>query len=344
MSLRSLTCFGYQGSASRVYYLDSGGSVNELCWVQTSPGVWGFANNNLHAQAAAESALTSFSLEDGGIRVYFLDAENYVNELVYQNGGWSYHSLGYQAAAGSDLTSYANGGTNPRVYYQDANNYVNELAFDSVNGWGCTQLYQAAPGSSLTCYGISGVYTRLYYLDNNSLVHETAWISNKWVDTNLQSTAASGSALACLGLSGSSCVFYLDSNNYVHELGWSGRAGWTDTNLGSVSAAGSALACWVQSEALGSQAPHGYYLDSDSNVNEFYWTMGGPNNNPPAGWYQDSTGQVGTASTPLACFGVNSKFSRIYYFDVNFSVNEVGWNDGNWENTNLNQTAEAPPG
>jgi len=88
----ALMGFPVANDAARVYFLDQNNHVNELAWDYTVPNGWG-NTGDLTAKTGASpampgSALMGFPVADYAARVYFLDQNNHVNELAWENNGW----------------------------------------------------------------------------------------------------------------------------------------------------------------------------------------------------------------------------------------------------------------
>jgi hypothetical protein len=307
----ALTCFGVNGSDTRVYYLDPGQQLNEMAWVG------GWLNNPLGVTAAAGSALTCFGVNGSATRVYYLDPGQQLNEVAWV-GGWAHNNLGVTAAAGSALTCFGVNGSDTRVYYLDQNQQLNEMAWVGHfvnNPLGVT----AAAGSALTCFGVNGSATRVYYLDENQQLNEMAWVGH-WAHNNLGVTAAAGSALTCFGVNGSDTrVYYLDRGHQLNEMAWVGH--WVNNPLGVTAAAGSALTCF----GVNGSATRVYYLDPAHQLNEMAWDNG---------WAHNNLGVTAAAGSALTCFGVNGSATRVYYLDPAQQLNEMAWENG-WVNNNL---------
>jgi len=242
------------GGNPRVYYLDVWNNVIELAWHSNdNHWYWRIVTNDAKPvdvgtsinQAAPGSSLTSTTL-GGNPRVYYLDANNHVNELAWHSNDNTWYGRDVtedatQAAHGSSLTSTTLGG-DPRVYYLDANNHVNEMAWHTQgNNWSWrdvtedagASLHKNAPGSSLTSTTLGGD-PRVYQLDVWNNVIELAWHHNdnhwywrivtndaKPVDVGTSiNQAAPGSSLTSTTLDGNPRVYYLDANNHVNELAW----------------------------------------------------------------------------------------------------------------------------
>jgi hypothetical protein len=86
----ALTCFGVDGSDSRVYYLASSNNhVIELAWAGDH-----WVDTDLTKAApvpVAGSALACFGVAGSASRVYYLDSDSYLNELAWADTwvhGW----------------------------------------------------------------------------------------------------------------------------------------------------------------------------------------------------------------------------------------------------------------
>ena len=74
----ALACFGVNGSATRLYYLDTNYNVNELAWVNNQ-----FVNSVLPGSAVPRSSIACFGVNGSASRVYYLDADYRVDELAW---------------------------------------------------------------------------------------------------------------------------------------------------------------------------------------------------------------------------------------------------------------------
>ncbi len=210
----ALTCFGVNGSASRVYYIKptAGTNVNtqdvaELYW----DNGWNYhvltgdqGEVPMAPPAVPGSPLACFGVNGSASRVYYLGGEpRFVDQIadvyeLYWDNGWNYHKLtganGQAAGApsavpGSALTCFGVNGSASRVYYTGPGDEVYELYWD--NGWNYHKLTgaqaemptapPAAPGSALTCFGVNGSDSRVYYVDTQGQVNELAWLNGGWV-------------------------------------------------------------------------------------------------------------------------------------------------------------------
>jgi hypothetical protein len=324
-----LTCFGVGGSATRVYFLDSNGHVNELAWEGIGWRQTDVTSNAAGApKAAAGSGLTCFGVGGSATRVYYVDTTGHLNEIAWQNNGWFHNNTPAAAATTSPLTCFGVGSSATRVYYLDQTNHVFELAWEN-NSWGkptnVTVAASAPPpaaGTSLTCFGVGGSATRVYYVDTTGRVIELAWENNGWKTNLTPATHAAPNSLSSFGVGGSATrVYYLDQSNHVCELAWE-NSGWVLTPVASQAeappaAAGSALTCF----GVDGSATRVYYVDTTGHMNELAWENS---------WVRNVTLASGVATSALTCFGVGGSATRVYYLDKNHLVNELAWENPNW--------------
>ena len=186
-----LTCFGVGGLASRVYYQDGSGHINELGYEN------GWYVNDITAATGANpaaygSGLTCFGVAGFDTRVYYQDGSRHINELGWgADGGWYANDITDTVGAplanfDFALTCFGVGGTASRVYYTDQSLHVNELGWDNTYGWYVNDITAAtgAPQAltlkaGLTCFGVGGTDSRIYYQDQNHDIIELSW-QNGW--------------------------------------------------------------------------------------------------------------------------------------------------------------------
>jgi Fungal fucose-specific lectin len=362
MSSRSLTCFGVNAQATRVYYLNGSSQVCELAWDNSN---WVTTNVSVDASvangASPSSALTCFGVSGQYTRVYYFDRNSQIWELAWDNGKWLPTNLNTvakptapSAAPGSALTCFGVNGQYTRLYYLDAESQVWELAWDNGK-WIATNLNTAvtptapaaARGSDLTCFGVNGQYTRVYYLDTQSQAWELAWENGKWAAANINTaaiptapSAAPGSALTCFGVNGQyTRLYYLNNLSQVCELAWD-NGKWVPTNL-SVdafvpigAAPGSALTCF----GVNGLYTRIYYLDNGSQAWELAWDNGKWVATNLTAQASESVASVSPSAMPgsaLACFGVGGSATRLYYATPDgTTLNEMAWQN-HWVNRKL---------
>ena len=149
MSGTALACFGKDGTAARVYYIDES-NVWEAGW---NNGNWSLVNVTSKATGnppRARNVLACFGIGGAKPRIYYFDAPGNVWELAWNDGPWS----------ATNVTSRAAG--NPP---------------------------QAAPFSALTCFGYSGLHPRIYYFDMNGNLWELMIDGEQWYSGNKTSQA-----------------------------------------------------------------------------------------------------------------------------------------------------------
>jgi hypothetical protein len=181
-----LTCFGVNGVASRVYYLDANSHVNELAWEN------GWVNTDLTALVAMLVSGPRQTVEGG-----WLGAGVDMNITVQITA-----PPGYQWDGQQPIIALLDTRTNSSSLPGPGEASVNSATLDASGnlvvsvhcGWTTGDPVEvtvsakfaipAAAGSPLTCFGVNGVASRVYYLDANSHVNELAW-ENGWVNNLL---------------------------------------------------------------------------------------------------------------------------------------------------------------
>jgi hypothetical protein len=139
----SLTCFGVNGSATRLYFIDSANHVCEMEWDGNGfvcNDLTGSAQNGSSHPPAAGASLTCFGVNGSATRLYFVDSKNHLCEMAWEGNGF----------ACNDVTGAAQNGSS-----------------------------RPAPGTFLTCFGVNGSATRVYYQDEIDTLYEVAW-SGGW--------------------------------------------------------------------------------------------------------------------------------------------------------------------
>lgn len=139
----------------RVYYVDNANRVNEISVPSTSARGTGWSNNVLPSnQVRFDSPLTALTLANGDPRIYYIDSQNFVNELAWV-GQWvntvlpSEDSPGHPAAEYSGLTCFAFNGTDSRVYY--AGEFNRLTAYNWMgNHWENDELFLPGPAGPIT--------------------------------------------------------------------------------------------------------------------------------------------------------------------------------------------------
>jgi hypothetical protein len=331
----ALACFGYQGQATRVHFLNS---RSEVCQIAFEGNRWVFHNLTHDAKAlnpkqpvrpaAPGSALACFGYQGKHTRVYFFDADGNVCQIASEDNQWIFHNLTYaatpaypkqpvtRAAKRSAITCFGADGTDTHVYFFNDNGSVCEIAFAN-NQWVFTNLTHAAlatdknepvkparSGSALTCFGYEGKDARVYFMDHASQVCGMAWASGRWEFTNVSAKAH-------------------------------GRPGQLPPRL---PAAQSALTCF----GVSGRFAHVYYLDDSSLIWELAW-----NGDSWVGFAAQAQANIATntnaeaaAGTALTCLGLAGESARIYYLRWQGEINELAYNKGSnqWVNRTIKDT------
>jgi hypothetical protein len=266
-------------------------------------------------------------------RVYYVTADNHIQELALWGGGWHSWDIttanGIQAPLarlGSALSAISVGAAlDPRVYYFSANNHIQELAWD-----------------------------RDVPKDPNSAKWHTLDVS---MANGIQATAAAGdSSLAgiAVGAALDPRVYYFTADNHVHELAWyidslpdpkylNGK--WHTRDVSTADGIqvpkarpGSALAAIGAGEMLD---PRVYYFSAESHVEELAWFKDFPVNPmyPNGKWHMrdltyDLSALPATRGSALAATGVGDAHNpRVNLFSDSHQVEGFAWNSGRWSTT-----------
>ena len=97
----------------------------------------------------------------------------------------------------------------------------------------------------------------------------------------------------------------------------------------------------LTSFALNGNSTRLYYLDSNGWVNELGWTGSGWEHSSLQS-LQQSNHAPAAKSSPLTSFALNGNSTRLYYFDSNGYVHELGWTGSGWEYTPLGSYQGVP--
>jgi hypothetical protein len=286
------------------------------------------------------------------VHVYYLGTNQHVYELYGAGTTWQSDDPTSSAGApvavsGSALTSIIVSGSVIHLFYRGTNQHVYEL-YGSGTTWHSddpTSLAGApiaASGSALTSFNDSGVI-HVFYLGTNQNVYElywtTAWHSDDPTALAHAPVAVSGSALTSFIDSSVMHVFYLGTNQNVYELYWSGGSAWHSddpTSLAGapVAASGSALTSFI-----GSGVMHIFYLGTNQNVYELYWSGG-------SAWHSDDPTSL--AGAPVAASGsALTSFQdllggiRVYFLGTNSHGYQLYDSQSVWSTTDLTTASGA---
>jgi hypothetical protein len=298
----------------------------------------------------------------GGIsaRVYWLGG--HVMETGYgTDGRWFTNDLGSDIVPvdpkyNSSIACFGVNDQLSRVYYVGDLGFPAELVFATeTNKWVINDLgeNQGAPavssGSGIACLGIKRVLSRVYYFDRNEKVVELAYISQNvpWRTTTIGDMTGAPLTgptrnIVCFAAGGyASRVYYFDQHGNVIELAWGDDNAWHASNIIKLAGAPpAALNSDIAAFGITGGTSRVYYVDGGGNVVEL--SYGGNN------WVATSVGPMAGAPpafspTGIACFGVGGTASRVYYFDVQRNLVELGWGpDNQWHWTDLTAAGNAP--
>jgi hypothetical protein len=224
---------GYHGSDGWVYYdvtASAGSSV----------------------RAAPNAGISIYSAFDGP-RIYYVDANQHVNEIGYHSNGWLNYDV--TALAGSSAIAYPNTTVavyaaydGPRIYYVDTNQYMNEIGYHGSNGWANFNLAaladsgtHAAPGAGTVIYQAADG-PRVYYTDINQHLNEIGYHgSSGWVNFDVTAfagtgaLATAGTAFALVPLDDGPRIAYVDGNEHLQQMAYDGS--WYNQDLTMLSVA-----------------------------------------------------------------------------------------------------------
>jgi len=238
----------------RVYTQDLNGGIRESRW---DNGWSGGTAKDVIAQAKPHTSLAGLCWDNGGqIRIYYLAADNTVNERCWSGSGWYAGALNAFKAQALPVSRIAvignNNGAIINVYFQKPDNVIQEVRYS--NHWfQGTTLSKALVGTGLAAlvYNKNGSYNgiRVYFqLPNARLAEDGINVGGGWIRegfTNI--TAPAGTDLAVISWSEDPQFrLYLISQSgelreYAYSNGW--NAGITlPTN--TVPASSVAATCW----------------------------------------------------------------------------------------------------
>jgi hypothetical protein len=345
-----------------VFYVDLNGSVEELLFNGA-----GFTTQNLTAQTVGPRAIPDtqvMSVLDafGQEHVFYLDQNNNINQLFFNNGsagtpGWTNQTLtgafGSPAPLrGGQLTGLLDG-FSERIFYLDSTNNVNQLFFNFDNGtWtnqtltGTTASPVAAFWSLLTSFA-DGLGKHVFYMDQNGHMRQLLLNNSGWINQDL--TALAGSSIAGSSVTTTSFadgygehVFYLDQLGTLTQL-FSNNNGWVSQNVAAAAGAPSASAFSSLTSFTDTCGEHVVYLDGSNNVTHLSFSgVGWSNQNltalsggPSVGWC--------TLWTGSAWADPSDDGEHMFYLDPIGDVNHLVRINGTWTNQNLATLAGSPP-
>ena len=315
--------------------------------------------------------ITGFADNSGGQHVFYLDANQNLNQLFYVAGtSWEAQNLtstfgGNLPASLAALTSFVDAapGTGQHVFYIDANGHVNQFYYPGTGTtWipqDLTGTYGGTPAAS-TVSSLAGLSNSengaeyVFYVDSNNHVDllyypgsGTTWF---WEDLTANFGGTTGSASSSLGafedFLGGEHVFYTDSNNHISQIYYPGSGTtWFAQDLtasfgGAPATSTSNLTAYL--DAIGGQ--HVAYVDSNTHLSQLYYPGFG------TAWVpQDLTatqgGNAPGSTSKLASYIDNDGLQHIAYIDGSGNVNQMYYpNTGTmWTVQNLTAISAGSP-
>lgn len=376
----ALTSFVASDGSSHTFYEGSNQHIYHLFW--NSSGGWqdqdvsAVANS---AAAASASPLTSFQSSDGNYRVYYLDANNHVNQLASNGGNWSNQDAttaagAAAAASNSKLAGFTNSAGN-HVYYLGTNQHENQLYWNGSQ-WVNQDLTSAAgsshvpaSSSSLTGFSLSDGTEHTFYIGTDQHVYQMLWTGSAYQNQDL--TIINALDLAdgpcapeggtCFGGSTAQSVAFGANGAYLSVTA-PGNISCTPATFGGDPNPGASESCYLLNSFRvafagtgltsfqDSTGAHVYYVDSQRHTHELFWagttqSSGGP-------WAdQDQTGIASPAASAtggaLAGFPTTSdqQAHLVYLGQANNHIYETVFVGGQLQDqdlTNLSGTSVIP--
>ena len=264
----ALACCGVGGVHPHAFYLDQAAQLVEL--QPDAP-----SDDPLPIEVADGSPLAGLALGEKDYRLFYVNADRVLYELVADDGSARYQEIlnGSSAAPGTRLACTHDSRGLVTVFYVDAaDNLLHALHHTSVQvpgefGNEPIKGTDPAPGTALTCFTMTGTNdARAYYLDGQGQIIEVQWkkSTNALTVHPLHYQAKPGSALTCFGVGGlHPRLYYLDDQAEVTELAWQDGA-WHQHSLHVTAAPDSDLTCY----GADGKWTRLYYLDPQYRVNE----------------------------------------------------------------------------
>jgi hypothetical protein len=312
-----LTCFGFDQSLTRLYFVGPDSGLKELAM---SADGW---HSGAFFAEPPNSPLTCYGFDGDDPRIFYIgaDAKIYLEHLGGTQPGLK--NLPGQPAPHSPVTCLGVGGQGARCYYVGTDQKVHELAENRSGDFSFRNRVVSpdvvVPGTGLTCEQDPQQLVRVFYVSGTDhLLHVAAYDNvddpGSMTDDPIEKTdPGPGSALTCFGMStGDTRVYYLDRDNRINEVAWT-KDELRNHQLAFTARPGSALTCFGV-EGLHTRL---YYLDDQAQLNELAWQEGAWHNNP--------LNVRAAPDSDLTCFGAEGKWTRLYYLDPQHRVNELAW-------------------
>ncbi|MBV9795199.1 MAG: hypothetical protein JO016_14820 [Actinobacteria bacterium] len=318
-----LTCFGFDQELTRLYFA---GPDSGLKGLSMSADGW---HPEVFSTEPPGRQLTCYGFNGTDPRVFYvgLDAKIYLVHLGDAQPGVK--KPPGQPAPGSPVTCLGVGGQGARCYYVGTDHLVHELAQNRSGDFSFRNRVVSADvvatGSGLTCEQDLQQLVRVFYVSGaDQLLHVAADDNvddpDGMSDDPIEKTdPAPGSALTCFGLSnGDTRVYYLDREHRINEVSWTDDD-LTNERLDVTAMPGSPLTCF----GVEGQLARVYYLDDQAQVNELARVHG--QHGQPDHWVNHPLHYTAAGDSALTCFGFQGKWTRLYYLDPGYQVNELAW-------------------
>jgi len=303
------TGFADVNGGQHVFYLDANSNLNQLyfvggiAWVaQNLTGTYG------GSQPAANSPLTSFVDGSGGQHIFYVDANNSLNQMYWPGSGTTWYPQNISGVFGGlgvgnvSLTSFYDPADNSQHVF-----YIANTVIQPAGGPGPTapveQFYY--PGTGVIWYpqDLSGSYSADPALANSQItsfldigggehvVYQNAvgdidqlyypGSGTVWIPQNLTAMYASGTTAplspagltSFVGVDQAQHIAYVDTNQHVDQLVYiPGAGGWARQDLTSLAGASNA----GTGSNLGSfldvnDGQHIAFVDASGNINQLYY-------------------------------------------------------------------------
>jgi hypothetical protein len=258
-----VTGFVDANGGQQIFYLDANSNLNRVYFIggiawgsQNLTGTYGGSTPN------ANSALTSFVDASGGEHIFYVDANNSLNQMYYPGTGTTWYPQNISGVFGGagvgnvSLASFYDPFDNSQHVFYIANTVLQP-----------TNPIAGGPGPTAPVW-------QFYYPGNG-----TTWIAQNLSDTySADAALANSQVTAFLDILGGEHVVYQNSTGQIDQLYYPGSGTvWIPQNLTSLYASGSTapvspsgLTSFVDPQ--GSQ--HVVYIDANQNIAQLVYILG----------------------------------------------------------------------
>ncbi|KAH0558620.1 hypothetical protein GP486_004726 [Trichoglossum hirsutum] len=347
--LIALDCIGNTVDNRKVYCIGGNNKIDEFSVHRKTPPphlpYW--AMNGFPDTATRQgSAVACWTLDNVHNQIYYLDADNHVNESSTSDT-FPLGSITRMSSIPSRLDSGLacagpRDGTRARVYFINSSSQIVQLTYDaSTSRWTDQTLPgpTAAEGSTLTAlYSPSDGISVFYYSSAGAIT----WVSeddgpDRWIfDTVVTDGSPSYANIAALLVNGLPHVFYVDSHLHNVCSMTLGGGRWNKTVLpGLARLEGSWLTGYVRNET----EPVIFYVARDGIINELAW------NAATSTWTNTVLpGHVVRTRSQISCLEAAGQ-AEIYYRGFEGRIYTLNWEAARgWANSSLLLLVFSPPG